>query len=242
MFNFIYADYAERWSYGFQDPASPHMYALIDLHDRIIFYLVIILTVVGWVMISALRSKDHQANLHHGNAIEFLWTLSPAFILWAIGLPSLKLLYLTDEQLDAEVTVKAIGNQWMWEYSYGDYASEGGPDISFYSYTLDDDSLELGDLRQQAVDNNLVLPVNCSIRLLVTSNDVIHSFAVPSLALKMDALPGRQNSTGIQITRPSLFHGQCSELCGANHSFMAIAVEAVNVPSFLNFIESHRDA
>nr|WKF48430.1 cytochrome oxidase subunit II [Synchytrium endobioticum] len=231
------ADFAEKWAFGFQDPASPWMYAIIDLHDRIMFYLIILLIVVVWFLVSATLNTN-PINFHHGNLIELIWTLTPAGILWAIGLPSLKLLYMIDEILDAEITIKAIGNQWYWSYEYSDYVDSLDKSIAFDSFMVSDDSLEEGDLRQLAVDNYLVLPINTSIRLLVTSNDVIHSFAIPSLALKLDAIPGRLNSTGILITRPSTFYGQCSELCGVLHGFMPIGIHGVDLPSYLNFLRS----
>jgi len=121
----LYLDYPQAWAWTFQDPATPTMFGLIDLHDRIIFYLIIILLVVSWFMISAFFSKDHMVYEAHGNLIEFIWTLSPALILWAIGLPSLKLLYVMDEIMDAEVTIKAVGHQWYWSYEYTDYVDQG---------------------------------------------------------------------------------------------------------------------
>ena len=124
---FTFTDFAERWAYTFQDPASDWMFAIIDLHDRIIFYLVIILVIVVWFLISGLTNansnKDHMARLQHGNLLELLWTMTPALILWVVGLPSLRLLYVMDEVLDATVTVKAIGNQWFWSYEYTDYVA-----------------------------------------------------------------------------------------------------------------------
>nr|YP_009659028.1 cytochrome c oxidase subunit 2 [Spizellomyces sp. 'palustris']QCQ69026.1 cytochrome c oxidase subunit 2 [Spizellomyces sp. 'palustris'] len=212
----IYADYAEAWATGFQDPASDWMYAIIDLHDRIIFYLLIVLAVVVWFLVSSMLNTDHMAHLHHGNALELLWTITPAVILWAIGLPSLRLLYMMDEILDPELSVKVMGSQWFWSYEYSDYV-DNGVSIAFDSFMVSDADLELGDLRTLAVDNYLVLPINTSIRLLISSNDVIHSFALPSLAIKADAIPGRLNSTGLIINRPSTFYGQCSELCGVLH-------------------------
>ncbi len=238
----IYADFAERWSLGFQDPASEWMYGIIELHDSIIFYLIIVLIVVLWFFISGFaQSADHLKYLHHGNLIEVIWTITPALILWAIGIPSQILLYLMDEILDAEITVKVIGNQWYWSYEYSDYIDSVGDNISFDSFLVSEDDLELGDLRLLTVDNYLVLPVNTSIRLLVTSNDVIHSFALPSLAIKCDAMPGRLNSAGLIFTRPSTFYGQCSELCGILHGFMPIGIHAVNLSSYINFISSFRD-
>jgi len=166
------------------------MYAIINLHDNILFYLLILLVLVSWFFISSLTTPDHLSYLHHGNLIELIWTITPAAILWAIGIPSLKLLYMMDEILDAEITIKCIGNQWYWSYEYTDYENQ----VIFDSFMINYDNLELGDQRQLAVDNNVVLPVNTNIRLLISSNDVIHSFAVPSLALKADAMPGRLNS------------------------------------------------
>jgi cytochrome c oxidase subunit 2 len=233
MFN-IYSDTPINFSYGFQDPASKWMLGIIDLHDNIIFYLIIILSVVLWFFISSMYNKDHLSNLAHGNLIEVVWTITPAIILWVIGLPSLKLLYMMDEILDAELTVKAIGNQWFWSYEYTDYDEE----IAFDSFMVADEDLELGELRELAVDNYLILPINTSIRLLLSSNDVIHSFAIPSLGLKMDALPGRLNSLGFVINRESTFYGGCSELCGALHHAMPIGVKAVSLGSYLSFINT----
>jgi len=184
-----------------------------------------------------------MAHLHHGNTLELLWTITPAVILWAIGLPSLRLLYMMDEILDPELSVKVMGNQWYWSYEYSDYVNDPGSDdqgisISFDSFMIGDNDLELGDLRVLSVDQYLVLPINTSIRLLISSNDVIHSFALPSLALKADAIPGRLNSTGLIINRPSTYYGQCSELCGVMHGFMPIGLQAVTIPSYLNWVES----
>ncbi|KAJ3084750.1 hypothetical protein HDU99_004896 [Rhizoclosmatium hyalinum] len=146
------------------------------------------------------------------------------------------------EVLDAEITVKAIGSQWYWSYEYTDYVESNGSTIAFDSFMIDEASLEMGDQRQLTVDNALVLPVNTSIRILVSSNDVIHSFAIPSLALKADCLPGRLNSLGLIINRPGVFYGQCSELCGANHGFMPISLKAVTIPSYINFLEATAEA
>jgi len=186
------------------------------------FYLIILLILVVWFLISGLINTNY-VQIAHGNLIELIWTLTPAGILWGIGLPSLKLLYMMDEILDSELTIKAIGNQWYWNYELTDKEN-----VIIESYMLDDDSLELGDLRLLTVDNELVLPINTNIRLLVTSNDVIHSFAVPSLGLKSDAIPGRLNATGLIINRTSNYYGQCSELCGVLHGFMPISIKAVN--------------
>ena len=231
---YIYNDYALNWSFNFQDPANEFMYGIIELHDKIVFYLILILIYVFWFLFSSLSQKDHLKFLQHGSLIELIWTITPALILWAIGIPSLILLYLMDEILDAEITIKAIGNQWYWSYEYTDLDLN----INFDSFLVAESDLELGDLRLLTVDNYLVLPVNTSIRLLVTSNDVIHSFAIPSLAIKCDAIPGRLNSTGLIFTRPSTYYGQCSELCGILHGFMPISIKGVQPASYLNFLQS----
>jgi cytochrome c oxidase subunit 2 len=230
----IRADYPLKGQLNFQDPGSEILLGVYDLHDRIMFYLIIILVVVLWFFTSSLVNKNH-IQFSHGNLIEFLWTLTPAGILWGIGLPSLKLLYMMDEILDSEITVKAIGNQWYWNYEYSDYIDQ----INFSSFMLDDNSLQIGDLRLLTTDSSLVLPIQTSIRLLVSSNDVIHSFGIPSLGLKVDAIPGRLNSGGIILTRESIYYGQCSELCGVLHGFMPITIEGVSLNSYLNFLHSN---
>ncbi len=139
---------------------------------------------------------------------------------------------MMDEILDSEITIKVIGNQWYWSYEY-----ENG--ISFDSFLIDDNSLETGDLRLLTTDNSLVLPVNTSIRMLITSNDVIHSFAVPSLGLKCDAIPGRLNSLGLVIQRESSYFGQCSELCGILHGFMPISIKGVDLIAYATYLESN---
>lgn len=228
---FIWNDYPISGQLGFQDPATNYLESVFELHDRIIFNLIIILIVVSWFFISSLINK-YYVNIAHGNLIELIWTLTPAFILWSIGIPSLNLLYSMDEILDTEITVKAIGNQWYWSYEYDDL-------INFDSYLVPDSDLNPGDLRLLTVDNNLVLPINTNIRLLVTSNDVIHSFGVPSLGLKSDAIPGRLNANGLLINRPSFYYGQCSELCGVLHGFMPITIHATSLPDYLNFLNSN---
>lgn len=229
----ILNDYPIKGQLGFQDPATKTLEGVFDQNDRIMFYLIILLVLVLWFLLSSLLNKNY-VNIAHGNLIELIWTLTPAAILWGIGLPSIKLLYMMDEILDSELTVKAIGNQWYWNYELTD-----NDQVLIESYMVDDSSLETGDLRLLTVDNELVLPVNTSIRLLVTSNDVIHSFAVPSLGLKSDAIPGRQNATGFIINRTSNYYGQCSELCGVLHGFMPIAIHAVTLPEYLNFIKDN---
>jgi len=242
FFKINFCDFPIDYACTFQDPASESMMAIIDLYDNICFYLIIVLVVVIWFGFSALTHKDYLANLHHGNTIEIIWTILPAIILWIIGIPSLKLLYLMDEIIDPQLTVKAIGNQWYWSYELSDFALDNNNEsIAFDSFMVQDADLEFGELKSLTVDNYLVLPINTSIRLLITSNDVIHSFAVPSLGIKCDALPGRLNSVGFIINRESTFAGQCSELCGALHYGMPIGIKAVNLENFLSYVTSYNE-
>ena len=229
----LFCDRATEAQLGYQDPGTLALLGVYELYDRIMYYLIALAVIVLWFGFRVMFSNvKFSANFMHGNLIEFLWTLAPAGILWGIGIPSLKLLYMQDEILDSEITVKAIGNQWYWSYEYSDYE---GSAISLDSFLINDD-LEVGDLRLLTVDNSLILPIFTSIRLLVTSNDVIHSFAVPSLGLKCDAIPGRQNSAGLLIHRESFFYGQCSELCGILHGFMPISIQGVGASDYVSFI------
>jgi len=239
---YLLCDSPEMWAADLQDPASGWMYAIIDLNDRILFYLVLLTVLVGWFLVRALLLSPSKSlpyrHESHGDLLELGWTLSPALILWAIGLPSLRLLYLMDETVDPELTVRAIGHQWYWSYEYGDALSEDGEPLGFDSFLVGDDSLEPGMRRMLEVDSPLVLPVSTSIRLLVSGADVIHSFAVPSLGIKLDAIPGRLNGAGIMITRPGTFYGQCSELCGFLHGMMPITLRAVHLPAYLSYLDT----
>ena len=171
--------------------------------------------------------------------IELIWTITPALVLIAIAFPSFRLLYLLDEVISPTITIKVVGHQWYWSYEYSDYVNESGESIEFDSYMLPESDLELGQFRLLDVDNKVIVPVDTHIRLIVTGADVIHSWAVPSLGIKIDAVPGRLNQTSILAERPGLFYGQCSEICGVWHGFMPIAVEAVSVQDYLTWIDSN---
>ncbi|MGB1026589.1 MAG: cytochrome c oxidase subunit II, partial [Rhodospirillaceae bacterium] len=181
---------------------------------------------------------NNQSGLNNAKAlialkIEVIWTLVPVLILIAIAVPSFRLLYFMDRTQDAEMTLKVIGYQWYWGYEYPDHK-----DIVFDSYMLRED--EPGGLspRLLAVDNRVVLPTETNIRVLITANDVIHSWALPALGLKTDAVPGRINETWVRIEKPGLYYGQCSELCGVEHGFMPIAIEAVSREEFDGWVET----
>jgi cytochrome c oxidase subunit 2 len=187
-------------------------------------------------------TKDKRAISHkyliHGTFIEVVWTITPALILVLIAFPSFKLIYLIDEVIDAAITIKVVGHQWYWSYEYSDYANQDGQTIEFDSYIIPTSDLEEGDLRLLEVDNQLVVPTNTHVRCVLTSADVIHCWAVPSLGVKLDCIPGRLNQTSFLANREGIFYGQCSEICGANHAFMPIVVKAVSLDEYCTHIDT----
>nr|YP_010447184.1 cytochrome c oxidase subunit II [Tibia fusus]UTM92192.1 cytochrome c oxidase subunit II [Tibia fusus] len=216
---------------GFQDAASPLMEELIFFHDHAMMILTMIISLVGYAALSLMLNKYTCRSLVEGQEIETIWTIIPAIILIFLALPSLRLLYLLDEVGDCNLTVKSIGHQWYWSYEYSDFLN-----IEFDSYMIPTNELESGDFRLLEVDHRVVLPTQTDIRVLVTSADVIHSWAVPSLGVKADAIPGRLNQLSFFIKYPGVFYGQCSEICGANHSFMPIVVEAIPLENFMEWV------
>ena len=244
IFNIILNDIAEPWQLGFQDSAAPGFTGLVSLHNTIGFYLIVISLAVFWVLFSLIYYYNYNKNpiahkyLTHGTVLELVWTITPALILIAIAFPSFRLLYLMDEVISPTLTIKIVGHQWYWSYEYSDFITDSGESIDFDSYMIPESDLELGQFRLLDVDNRLIIPVDCHIRLIVTGADVLHSFAVPSLGLKLDAVPGRLNQVSFLAERPGIFYGQCSEICGVWHGFMPIVVEAVPSSDFLVWIES----
>jgi cytochrome c oxidase subunit 2 len=240
---FLKFDAAEALQLSFQEPASPVMEEIINFHNEVMIYLTFVMIGVFWIMFESVReySKSKKLIGHkfliHGTWIEIIWTITPAFILILIAYPSFKLIYLIDEVIDAGITIKVVGHQWYWSYEYSDYADQDGASIEFDSYMIPESDLEAGDLRLLEVDNQLVVPTNTHVRVIITSADVIHCWAIPSLGVKLDAIPGRLNQTGFLANREGTFYGQCSEICGANHAFMPIVVKAVNIDEYCNVIE-----
>nr|YP_003264306.1 cytochrome c oxidase subunit II [Parastichopus nigripunctatus]BAI45143.1 cytochrome c oxidase subunit II [Parastichopus nigripunctatus] len=216
---------------GLQDASSPLMEELIYFHDYTLIILTLIIILVFYGLISLVTSSLTNRFFLEGQELETIWTIVPAFILIFIAFPSLQLLYLMDEVNNPFLTIKAIGHQWYWSYEYTDYH-----EIEFDSYMVPTSDLEAGLPRLLEVDNRLVLPHQNPIRVLVSSADVLHSWAVPSLGVKMDAVPGRLNQTSFLLSRTGLFYGQCSEICGANHSFMPIVIESVPFENFESWI------
>nr|AFG29082.1 cytochrome c oxidase subunit II [Anticheta melanosoma] len=218
---------------GLQDSASPLMEQLTFFHDHTLLILVMITLLVSYLMGSLFFNKHVNRYLLHGQLIEIIWTILPAIVLLFIALPSLRLLYLLDEINKPLITLKSIGHQWYWSYEYSDFLN-----IEFDSYMTPLNDLHIDGFRLLDVDNRAVLPMNSQIRILVTATDVIHSWTVPALGVKVDGTPGRLNQTNFLINRPGLFYGQCSEICGANHSFMPIVIESVPVNTFIKWINS----
>jgi cytochrome c oxidase subunit II len=236
-------DTPSPWGIYFQDSATPQMEGLVELHDNIMFYLVIILFGVAWILISIIRnfinvkSPISHKYLNHGTLIELIWTITPALILILIAFPSFKLLYLMDEVSDPAMSVLAEGHQWYWSYQYPDFLNADEEFIEFDSYIVPESDLDEGALRMLEVDNRVILPELTHVRFIVTAADVIHSFACPALGIKCDAYPGRLNQVSVLINREGTFYGQCSEICGILHSSMPIVIEAVSIEKFLSWLE-----
>nr|ANJ70514.1 cytochrome c oxidase subunit 2 [Hygrotus impressopunctatus] len=225
------------WSnLNLQDSASPLMEQLTFFHDHTLMILTMITILVGYLLFSLFFNKYINRFLLEGQTIEVIWTILPAIILIFIALPSLRLLYLLDEISNPWLTLKSIGHQWYWSYEYSDFKK-----LEFDSYMTPLIDLPENGFRLLDVDNRVVLPLNSQIRILVTAMDVLHSWTIPSLGVKIDATPGRLNQTNFFINRPGLFYGQCSEICGANHSFMPIVIESVPTNIFINWISKMSD-
>nr|YP_009157871.1 cytochrome c oxidase subunit II [Eurydema gebleri]AKE36779.1 cytochrome c oxidase subunit II [Eurydema gebleri] len=216
-----------------QDANSSLMEQLTFFHDHTIMILSMITIMVAYIMISLTKSTLINRYLLEGQTIELIWTMLPAITLIFIALPSLRLLYMIDEINNPSITLKVIGHQWYWSYEYSDFS-----DTEFDSYMKPTNELNPEDFRLLDVDNRTVLPMNTQTRVVVTAADVLHSWAVPALGIKIDAVPGRLNQGTININRPGIMYGQCSEICGANHSFMPIVIESTTTENFLKWINS----
>nr|AEL97237.1 cytochrome c oxidase subunit 2 [Neotrygon kuhlii] len=215
---------------GFQDAASPIMEELLYFHDHTLMIVFLISSLVLYVIVTTVSTKLTNKYILDSQEIEIVWTIVPALILILIALPSLRILYLMDEVNDPHITIKALGHQWYWSYEYTDYQ-----DLEFDSYMIQTEDLSPGQFRLLETDHRMVVPMQSPIRVLVTAEDVLHAWTVPALGVKIDAVPGRLNQTAFIISRPGIFYGQCSEICGANHSFMPIVVEAVPLEHFENW-------
>nr|QNE85939.1 cytochrome c oxidase subunit II [Euphylidorea dispar] len=216
---------------GLQNSASPIMEQLTLFHDHTLLILLMITTLVSYLMFMLMFNKFTNRYLLSGQMIEIIWTILPAIVLIFIAMPSLRLLYLMDEINTPSITLKTIGHQWYWSYEYSDFNN-----LEFDSYMISTNDLEDSGFRLLDVDNKVIIPMNTQMRILVTAADVLHSWTIPALGVKIDATPGRLNQTNFIINRPGIFFGQCSEICGANHSFMPIMIESVPTKYFIKWI------
>lgn len=240
--SFVFCDAAEPWQLGLQDPATPVMEGIINFHNHLMFFMVFIAMFVFW-MLSRVISYFHEdvspkaEKFTHSTILEIVWTIIPACILLVIAIPSFALLYSLDEMIDPATTLKIVGHQWYWSYEYSDYSTiEGMGTLQFDSYMLPDESLVKGVFRLLEVDNRVLLPIKTHIRLLITAADVLHSWAIPSFGIKVDACPGRLTQASLFIKRAGVYYGQCSEICGVNHAFMPIVVRGVPVDYYVSWI------
>nr|AID66517.1 cytochrome oxidase subunit II [Pemphigus sp. ZMIOZ 14167] len=216
---------------NFQNSNSPLMEQLIFFHDHTIFITLMIMSMITYMLIFIIKNNNINIKISENQYIEMIWTIIPPIILIFIALPSLHLLYLMDEIKSPILTIKIMGHQWFWSYEYSDFTN-----IEFESYMIN--NFNKNNFRLIEVDNKTIIPYKFNIRLLVSSDDVIHSWTIPSLAIKMDAIPGRMNQINLFMNRPGLYFGQCSEICGINHSFMPIQIESIKLNKFIYWIKN----
>nr|ADK34201.1 cytochrome oxidase subunit II [Yunnanites coriacea] len=220
------------WSHiNMQDSASPLMEQLSFFHDHTMMILIMITVIVGYNLSYIMMMNFKDRNMLHGHLIETIWTMIPAITLIFIALPSLRLLYMLDDNNNALITIKTIGRQWYWSYEYSDFTN-----VEFDTYMINEKDLMNDSFRLLDIDNRTVLPMNSEIRMLTSASDVLHSWTIPTMGIKVDATPGRINQGTFSINRPGLYFGQCSEICGANHSFMPITLESTSVNLFIKWL------
>nr|AGC22285.1 cytochrome c oxidase subunit II [Trachytettix bufo] len=214
-----------------QDASSPLMEQLSFFHDHTMSIIMMITTIVAYMMAQMTINNKSLRHMTSNHFIETIWTTMPAIVLIFIALPSLHLLYMMEDSSEASITIKTIGRQWYWSYEHSDFKK-----IEFDSFMINDDKTSNNLFRLLDVDNRTVMPINTNIRILTSASDVLHSWTIPSMGVKIDTTPGRLNQMTFLIKRPSILFGQCSEICGINHSFMPIAVEAVNAKTFIKWL------
>lgn len=226
----------QPWQLGFQEAATPVMERIDGFHDLLLVIITVIMLLVTALLVYVVVRFNEKANpvpskTTHHTVLEVMWTVVPIMILVVIAIPSFRLLYYMDKTTTPGMTLKVVGSQWYWSYVYPDHGR-----IAFDSLIIPDDQLKPGQLRLLEVDNRVVVPVDTDIRVLLTSNSVLHSWAVPAFGVKIDTVPGRMSETWMRVTKPGVYYGQCSELCGINHGFMPIAVEAVSKAEFAKWV------
>lgn len=224
------------WQLGLQEAATPVKHAMDSFHNLLTVIIIAIVVFVAALLALCIIRFNAKKNpvpskTSHHTVLEVAWTVIPVIILIVVAVPSFKLLYQAERTPEAEMTIKVTGRQWYWDYEYPDHGN-----IAFSSYMIQDSDLKPGQRRLLEVDNRVVLPVDTTVRVLVTGGDVIHSWAVPAFGVKKDAVPGRANETWVRIEKEGTYYGQCSEICGVNHAFMPIAVEAVSKEKFAEWV------
>jgi len=235
-----YADQPKDWQLGFQNPASDGMRDIVNFHNNLLLPIIIAISVfVLFLMLYACVRFRASANPNpskrtHNVTVEILWTLIPCLILIVMAVPSFKILYKQDTIPKADLTIKAIGYQWYWGYEYPD------ENIIFDSYMVEEKDLRSDQPRLLAVDNEVVVPVNKVVKVLITANDVLHAWALPSFGVKRDAVPGRVNETWFKAEKEGTYYGQCSELCGIKHAFMPITVKVVSEEDYQEWLSEAR--
>ena len=233
----VLANQPKEWQLGFQKAASQGMEDIVWFHDYMLLPIITAITVfvlflLLYTCVRFRASKNKVASTtSHNTLVEVLWTLIPCFILIVMAVPSFKVLYSQDTIPKADVTIKAVGYQWYWGYEYPD------ENIIFDSYMVDEKDLKKNQPRLLTVDNEIYVPVNKVIKVMITANDVLHAWALPSFGVKRDAIPGRINETWFKADRTGTFYGQCSELCGIKHAFMPITVNVVSENEYNQWLE-----
>jgi cytochrome c oxidase subunit 2 len=225
------------WQMSFQPAATPVMEQIQSFQD-LLFWIIVAITLFVLALLCYCAIKFNEktnptpSKTTHNTALEVVWTAVPILILVVIAVPSFRLLYFMDRTDKPEMTLKVVSHQWYWSYHYPDHG-----DLNFTSNMIPAEDLKPGQPRLLAVDNEVVLPVDTNVRVLATSEDVIHNWAIPSFGIKIDTVPGRTNETWVRITKEGTYYGQCSELCGINHGFMPIQVRAVSKRAFAQWTE-----
>ena len=237
---FLLAEQPKDWQLGFSKTASKSMDDIVWLHDYILLPIIAAITafVLFLVIYSCIRFRASRnptaSTTTHNTMIEIIWTLVPCIILIIIAVPSFKILYSQDKIPPADVTIKAVGYQWYWGYEYPD------ENIIFDSYMIEEKDLKANQPRLLAVDNEVVVPVDKVVKVLITANDVLHAWALPSFGVKRDAVPGRINETWFKAEKVGTYYGQCSELCGIKHAFMPITVKVVSEEDYQEWLSEAR--
>jgi len=235
-----FANQPKDWQLGFQEAASDTMRDIVNFHDKLLLPIIVAISVfvlflMAYACIRFRASKNpNPSKRTHNVAVEVLWTLIPCLILIVIAVPSFKILYKQDTIPKADLTIKAIGYQWYWGYEYPD------ENLIFDSYMVEEKDLKADQPRLLTVDNEVVVPVGKVVKVLITANDVLHAWALPSFGVKRDAVPGRINETWFKAEKVGTYYGQCSELCGIKHAFMPIAVKVVSEEEYQEWLSEAR--